>query len=356
MVSWSDIPQDLYARRSKDRIFKIIFGLVRMYEGATQLSQWRPDKVEPVDRVMEGIITAREEIADDVVKLTFKEKDNGLFPVWNPGAHIDVLLPSGKVRQYSLTGDPGRRTDYTIAVRRIPHGGGGSLEMHSTYAVGDSIRFEGPRNAFHFCTDSGRVLFIIGGIGITPIMPMIKLAQLRKLDWHAVYAGRSRKAMPFVEELVNIDPERVTVWSDEEKGTFAQAEELLSWADEYTSLYLCGPIPMMEAVLEKRNPIFPGPLYYERFSPPPVFNEEPFTLELAKSQTTLEVPGDRSALDVMLDYNPHFAHSCRQGFCGTCKVKVLEGKVKHRAKGYETEDEILICMSRAAGKKLVIDS
>jgi ferredoxin-NADP reductase len=104
-------------------------------------------------------------------------------------ALIDVQLPSGRRRQYSLCGAPGRRTDYRIAVRRIADGGGGSIEMHDVFDVGDSLVFEGPRNAFYLGSHQHDLLFVIGGIGVTPILPMLRAAAARGIDWHAVYAG-----------------------------------------------------------------------------------------------------------------------------------------------------------------------
>jgi ferredoxin-NADP reductase len=295
-----------------------------------------------------------------VVALTLADPDGGLLPSWTPGAHIDVALPSGRRRQYSLCGPPGRRTNYRIAVRRIADGGGGSIEMHDTFDVGDTLVFEGPRNAFYLGTAEHDALFVIGGIGVTPILPMIQVAQQRGIDWCAIYAGRSREYMPFLDEVVSVAPDRVTLWADDEHGHVATVGDLLAGAGPTTAVYVCGPTGMLDAVRVARNEHANAPLHYERFSPPPVVDGAPFELELARSKRLLNVPANRSALDVMLDHDagldPKTPYSCQQGYCGTCKVKVLAGQVDHRGRTVVGDDEMLVCMSRAKGERLVIDA
>ncbi|ETZ47570.1 2Fe-2S iron-sulfur cluster binding domain protein [Mycobacterium avium MAV_120809_2495] len=291
-----------------------------------------------------------------MVALTLADPHGGLLPSWTPGAHIDVRLPSGRRRQYSLCGPPGRRTDYRIAVRRIEDGGGGSIEMHDTFGVGDALEFEGPRNAFYLVTDERDVLFVIGGIGVTPILPMIQTAQQYGINWRAVYAGRSRDYMPLLDEVVAVAPERVSVWADDERGRIPTAADLLAEAGPATAVYVCGPTAMLEAVRTARDEHADAPLHYERFGPPPVVDGVPFELELARSRRVLTVPGNRSALDVMLDRDPATPYSCQQGFCGTCKVKVLAGQVDRRGRTVEGDDEMLVCVSRAKNDRLVIDA
>jgi ferredoxin-NADP reductase len=312
--------------------------------------------VVPVGRTHNAVITKRERLSPDVVALTFADPDGGLLPSWTPGSHVDVQLPSGRRRQYSLCGPPGRRTDYRIAVRRIANGAGGSIEMHDAYTVGDSLVFEGPRNAFYLGGDERDVLFVIGGIGVTPILSMMRAAQQRGMNWRAIYAGRSRDYMPLLDEVLALDADRVNVWADDERGRFATADDLLVGATPTTAVYVCGPTGMLESVRTARNEHANAPLHYERFSPPPVVDGIPFQLELARSKRMLDVPANRSALDVMLDIDPTTAHSCRQGFCGTCKVRVLGGQVDRRGRTSETDGEMLVCVSRANGGRVVIDA
>jgi ferredoxin-NADP reductase len=200
------------------------------------------------------------------------------------------------------------------------------------------------------------VLFVIGGIGVTPVLPMMHAAQQRGISWRAVYAGSSREYMPLLDEVVAVAPERVTVWADDERGRFASADDLLVDAGPITAVYVCGPTAMLESVRIARDEYANAPLHYERFSPPPVTDGIPFELELARSRRTLGVPANRSALDVMLDDDPTTAYSCRQGFCGTCKVKVLGGQVDRRGRTVEDDGEMLVCVSRATGGRVVIDA
>jgi ferredoxin-NADP reductase len=353
---WASRPADLYGRRERDRFGALLWGIRVVFGGFASASRWQPSRVRPVRRTLRAVVTRRELVAPDVVALTLADPDGGLLPSWTPGGHIDVVLPSGRRRQYSLCGPPGRRTDYRIAVRRIADGGGGSIEMHDAFRVGDSVWFEGPRNAFYLGTAERDVLFVIGGIGVTPMLPMLRVAAQRGTGWRAVYAGRSREYMPFLDEVVSVGPDRVTVWADDERGRFPGVGDLLADAGPATAVYVCGPTAMLDAVRLARAQYGGAPLHYERFSPPPVVDGSPFELELARSADVLRVPANRSALDVMLDRDPATAYSCRQGFCGTCKVKVVAGQVDHRGRVPVGDDEMLVCVSRARGGRIVIDA
>src|ERR1700758_3905309 len=257
---WNARPADLYGRRKRDRMYTALWGVGVLFGGFASASRWNPSRVASVRRTTTAVITKRELLAPDVVALTLADPDGGLLPSWTPGAHIDVRLPSGRRRQYSLCGPPGRRTDYRIAVRRISDGGGGSIEMHDTFDVGDTCEFEGPRNAFYLVTDEQDVLFVIGGIGVTPILPMLRVAHQRGINWRAVYAGRGREYMPLLDEVMAVDPERVTVWADDEHGRFPTAYELLAGAGPKTAVYVCAPIAMLEAVRAARAEHADAPL------------------------------------------------------------------------------------------------
>jgi ferredoxin-NADP reductase len=353
---WTSRPADLYGRRDHDRLGTVLCGIRTLFSGFASVSRWEPSRVKPVRRTQTAVVTKRELVAPDVVALTLADPDGGLLPSWTPGAHVDVQLPSGRRRQYSLCGPPGRRTDYRIAIRRIADGGGGSIEMHDAFDVGDTLVFEGPRNAFYLVTDERDVLFVIGGIGVTPILPMLHVAQQRGISWHAIYAGSSREYMPLLDEVVSVATDRVTVWADDEHGGVAGVDDLLADAGPATAVYVCGPTGMLEAVRIARNEHADAPLHYERFSPPPVIDGTPFELQLARSNRVLSVPANRSTLGVMLDHDPTTSYSCQQGFCGTCKVKVLAGQVDHRGRTAVGDDEMVVCVSRAKGDRLVIDA
>ena len=267
---WASRPADIYGRRKRDRLYTAVWGLGVLLGGLSSATRWTPSRVVPVGRTHTAVVTKRELLTPDVVALTFADPHGGLLPSWTPGSHVDVQLPSGRRRQYSLCGPPGRRTDYRIAVRRIADGGGGSIEMHDAFRVGDSLVFEGPRNAFYLGGDERDVLFVIGGIGVTPILSMMRAAQQRGMNWRAIYAGRSREYMPLLDEVTSLAPDRVSVWADDERGRFATAEDLLVGATPTTAVYVCGPSGMLESVRIARDEHANAPLHYERFSPAPV--------------------------------------------------------------------------------------
>lgn len=303
------------------------------------------------------VLSQREIVAHDkdVVALTFSATDGKSLPRWQPGSHLDLHLPSGRRRQYSLCGDPQDPDSYRIAVRRIPEGGGGSLEMH-TLQVGDRVTVRGPRNGFPFIPYE-RVLYIAGGIGITPILPMVRAAQRLGTDWHFVYCGRSADTIPFLDEIWQWDPARVTVRLDEERGLPTPAD-LLGKAAPDGAVYVCGPPPMIETVRRNFGESGAAALHFERFSAAPVRDGTAFEIELARSGEVLTVAADETVLDALVRIRPDTAYSCRQGFCGTCRVPVLAGTPDHRdARLTDTERQtsMLACVSRSLSERLVLD-
>jgi ferredoxin-NADP reductase len=296
--------------------------------------------------------------ADDVISIALADPDYRQLPAWNPGAHIDVFLPSGRLRQYSLCGDPRDRRRYRIAVRRLDDGHGGSREIHVEIGEGDTLRVRGPRNAFRLVDASGYV-FVAGGIGITPIRPMVHAASRRGIPWELVYLGRSRATMPFLAELETCAGGRVLVHDDERDG-FADVAAILARAAPGADLYICGPPALMDTTRQLiRAADARVPVFSEQFSAPPVLGGEPFTVTLARTGITLEVAENESALAAIRRHHPGVLYSCQQGFCRTCKCRVLDGEVDHRDSGTllesERTDHMLICVSRAAGAHLTLD-
>lgn len=308
---------------------------------------------DPMPLVLAGRTVVAQD--NDVVALTFCAPGGGELPAWQPGSHLDLHLPSGRRRQYSLCGDPKDRMHYRIAVRRIPEGGGGSLEMHGL-SVGDTVTVRGPRNGFPFIP-YGRALYIAGGIGITPILPMVRAAQRLGADWHFVYCGRSVETLPFLDEIASWDPSRVTVRLDDEHG-LPGPDDLLGHAPAGGAVYVCGPPPMIETVRRNFDRSGATALYFERFSAAPVRGEKPFEIELADSGEVLGVGPDETLLDVLVRRRPDTAYSCRQGFCGTCRVGVLAGTPEHRDSRLTAEERdtsMLACVSRSLTSRLVLD-
>nr|WP_085995919.1 PDR/VanB family oxidoreductase [Nocardia transvalensis] len=326
------------------------------------------NRAEPGGRVDDRrlaltVVHRRVEARDtDVISLLLAAPDGRELPPWRPGAHLDLELPSGKLRQYSLCGDPADRHSYRVAVRRIPDGGGGSLEVHETLTTGSPITVRGPRNAFPFVlpghgSAAARVHFVAGGIGITPILPMVRMAHRLGVDWTMVYAGRSRDTIPFLDEIESFGT-RVTVRTDDEHG-LPTAADLLPRVGPDTSVYCCGPVAMTATVAAAVRALPAVELHSERFSAPPVVDGKPFAVELARTGEVVEVPADRSALEEVLKVRPDTAYSCRQGFCRTCKVRTLSGTVDHRdtvlTPDERADGEMLLCVSRCDGDRLVLD-
>ncbi|MFC0041270.1 PDR/VanB family oxidoreductase [Actinomadura rayongensis] len=345
------IPPSLFGRRSRDPFWVAVHTVFTGLERAMALRTAPAPPIRPVDRGLRLVVRAVVPEAEDVVSLRLAAPDGRDLPRWWPGSHLDVLLPSGRRRQYSLCGDPGDRTSYRIAVRRLPAGAGGSREIHDAVAAGDELTVTGPRNAFPFLARE-RYRFVAGGIGITPILPMVRAAHRAGADWTLVYAGRSRASLAFLGELADLPAERVIVRTDDEHGAPSGAD-LLAGVEPGTAVYCCGPAPMLDAV----RGAFPdgATLHFERFAPAPITDGRPFEVDLARTGVVLPVPADRSALDVIREAVPEVAYSCRQGFCGTCRVGLLAGDADERAVSDAADDGLLICVSRASGGRLTLD-
>ncbi|MFI5607500.1 PDR/VanB family oxidoreductase [Amycolatopsis sp. NPDC051903] len=295
-----------------------LVGVGAAYRRLAQLSGKRRPPVRAVDRTIPLVVTAVTPEAEDVVSLRLAS--GRPLPGWRPGAHVDLVLPSGRVRQYSLCGDPGDRSHYRVAVRRI---GEASREVHAL-RPGAEVAVKGPRNAFPFVA-ADSYLFVAGGIGITPVLPMVRAAAARGARWRLVYTGRSRASMPFLEELSRLPDEHVWLRPDTEYGIPASGAELLEGVPDGASVYCCGPVPMITGVRVDLARTGAKAVYFERFSTPPIVGGEPFRVVLRRSGRTLDVPADRATLDVVREVLPDVPFSCRQGFCGTCAVATPDG-------------------------------
>lgn len=325
----------------------------------------KPVAPPEVERRIPLVVAARDVVAHDqnVVALRLRASDGAPLPRWSAGAHLDIHLPSGRVRQYSLCGDPSVPHEYRIAVRRIPSGGGGSVEVHDEVGVGTALVTNGPRNAFPLAmpglgSPTQRFRFIAGGIGITPILPMLAAAERHGVDWSMVYAGRTVDSLPFVDEVARFGA-RITVRTDDLDG-LPSADDLLGDCPDGTTVYACGPAAMLTAVRSRLAGRDGVELHFERFAAPPVVDGSQFTVQLARTGATLRVAADETLLSALNRAGAHAPYSCRQGFCGTCRTTVRGGTVDHRDT-LLTEPEreagtMLICVSRAVGDEpLILD-
>jgi ferredoxin-NADP reductase len=358
------VPPSLTGRRRHDLFVGLLDGVVN---GVWRMTGTIRDMADPRerDRTVTLVITGRRVVARDqnVVALTLTAAEGGDLERWHPGSHLDVHLPSGRVRQYSLCGDPADRASYRIAVRRIPTGGGGSVEVHDGLTVGSAITTSGPRNAFPltvpgFGSPSRQFRFIAGGIGITPILPMLALAERLGVDWSMVYTGRSLESLPFVEEVSRYG-DRVQIRTDDVGGV-PSAAELLGACPDGTAVYACGPAPLLTAVRARLAGRDGVELHFERFAAPPVIDGDEFTVSVASRARAITVRADETLLGALKREGVHAPYSCQQGFCGTCRTRVLAGGVDHRDTLLTDPERdaglMLICVSRAAGDAgLILD-
>ncbi|MFF7682727.1 PDR/VanB family oxidoreductase [Microbacterium sp. NPDC007973] len=307
----------------------------------------------------DAVVRERRDAAEGIVVLDL-ERATGTLPHWSPGAHIDVVLPDGLERQYSLCGSPSARGTWRIGVLREREG---SVWLHENAHVGATLRVRGPANHFLFAPTAGRsYVFVAGGIGITPIVPMIEAAEAAGAAWTLLYVGRSRATMAFVDELEQRYGDRVEVFAADE-GRRLDIPRRLGTPVARTVVYACGPARLLEA-LDATMAVWPrGSLHVERFEAkvlgPPVWTE-PFEVDLMMSGLTVTVPPERSILDVVEENGVVVPSSCRVGTCGTCEVAVVDGDVEHRDSVLSPEEQeanrtMMPCVSRAACDRITLE-
>jgi ferredoxin-NADP reductase len=303
-------------------------------------------------------VTRRVTGAEGVVVLDLTDAAGAELPPWTPGAHIDLRLPGGIVRQYSLCGDPSDRRVWRIGVLREPNGRGGSAYVHEALREGVEVDARGPRNHFALAA-APRYLFIAGGIGVTPILPMVAAAGKGRAEWELHYGGRSRRSMAFLDDLRADIGGRVTLYPQDEVGLI-DLDRILGRPHPDTVVYCCGPEPLLSAV-ERLCATWPaGALHVERFAPRAAGPFESFEVELALSGLTLTVSANQSVLQALEEAGVGVLSSCREGTCGTCETPVLAGAVDHRDSlltpdERAADDTMFVCVSRAAGPRLVLD-
>jgi ferredoxin-NADP reductase len=306
------------------------------------------------------VVHARAQLAKDVVEIGLTLPDQKQLPHWRPGAHVDLELPNGLVRQYSLCGSPEDAATYRIAVLREPQGRGGSMAAHQL-TLGEEVTVRGPRNNFELLP-SHRYLFIAGGIGITPLVPMLETATAQQADWRLVYGGRSRGSMAYRDELVKKYGSRVEIVPQDEFGLL-DLESIVGTPEPGILVYCCGPEPLLQAVEAKMRSWPRGALHVERFTPKQAQANSPtheFEVVLAQSGQTLTVPADKSVLQTIRDSGVSVLASCLEGTCGTCELSVLEGEVDHRDSLLDDEEQaamdcMMVCVSRAKSNRLILD-
>ena len=306
-------------------------------------------EIEVIDKVR---------LADDVVLLRVARPDHSVLPTWSPGAHIDVTVPGGLTRQYSLCNESSGDTRYwEVAVLRE---GSGSRYIHDTTSIGEVLAVQGPRNHFPLLPCQ-RYIFIAGGIGITPFRPMLAQVSTAAADWQLLYGGRSRSSMAFLDEFMVRYGWRLDPWPLDERGLIDL--RILDQPIDDTLVYCCGPESLLRAVEERCSTWLAGSLRVERFHPKQLdtaVRQDAFEVTLARSGKTVSVPPGLSILACIREAGLDVASSCEEGICGTCETRVLEGEVDHRdsiltAEERAANDTMMICCSRALCDRLVLD-
>jgi ferredoxin-NADP reductase len=321
----------------------------------------RPDQPLPDQpRALELRVKAMAWEADGVLSVTLAAAGGGELPPWTPGAHIDVDLGPGLSRQYSLCGDPADRQHWQIAVLHEPAGRGGSEFVHTRLRPGDMVSANGPRNRFAL-EAAGEYLFIAGGIGITPLLPMLAAASATGAAWRLLYGGRRRGSMAFLDVIAAYGG-RADVLPQDETGLLPVEAAVTATGPE-ALVYCCGPAPLLAAV-EACCAGHGRALRLERFTAKPAeprdTPDSAFEVVCKRSGVTVPVRAGQSVLSALQDAGLPVSYSCQEGICGTCETAVLNGDIDHRDSVLSDDeraagDTMFVCVSRSRSPRLVLD-
>lgn len=304
-------------------------------------------------------------LAPGIVGLELRPTDGGTFPPFTAGAHIDLTLPNGLTRPYSLVNAQDETHRYEIAVKREELGRGGSTFVHDSVQPGDVLKLSLPRNNFRLDEGASFSVLVCGGIGVTPIASMTQRLAALGRSWHVHYAAHSRSDAIFLHRLAELAKRAsgtLDLWFDDEHGGAPlDIRARLAAAPPDAHFYCCGPGPMIAAFDAALAAVPPAHVHREHFSATTqVERQGAFCVVLAKSGRTLTVSEDETILDVLLDNGVHVDFSCMEGFCGSCRVRVLEGTPVHRDTTLSpaeraASDVMAVCCSRTNGSRLVLD-
>lgn len=301
--------------------------------------------------------------AEQIVTLELRAKTGLPLPAFEPGSHLELYLPNGLVRHYSLYNDCAERHRYCIGVGLAHDGRGGSRYIHDVVRCGDTLAVSPPKNNFHLVPNATDYRFIAGGIGITPILSMIRWCMRNGKPWRLYYCTRSRLRAAFHEEIRRLGGDNALFhFDDEHPGRLFDPAEALRGLSPNTHVYCCGPAPLMVAVLNMTSAAAGDRVHFEWFSPPPLDapKNTSFTVLIHSSGERLPVPEDRSILSVLEDHGILIPSSCREGLCATCETAVIAGVPDHRDSVLSPERRaanrtMMVCVSRAKSQILELD-
>ncbi|NRF88359.1 PDR/VanB family oxidoreductase [Burkholderia gladioli] len=307
-------------------------------------------------------IARKELVARDIWRFEFRHPEGAALPDFDAGANLAVTVPGGARRRYSLCNAPGERDRYVIAVKRDANGRGGSIAMADDTHEGDLIEASGPKNDFPLDGRAPEFILIAGGIGITPMLSMmfqLRAEGLRKFK--TIYVARDPESTAFFDELSKVQwQNEVRIHHDHGDPTQSFDFWPLFERPSKAHVYCCGPRALMDMVRDMTGHWAPGSIHFESFGVDSSVSRQdrPFSVRLARSGKTYQIPANRSILEVLREAGVRVPSSCESGTCGSCRTALCGGTADHRdlvLQADEQEREIMVCVSRAVSGELVLD-
>lgn len=312
-----------------------------------------------------------DELTPAIKKFVFQAVDGGSLPSFSAGAHIDFHLETGMIKSYSLANDPSETDRYVTAILREESGAGGSLYMHDQVHVGKELTITPPQNNFELAEQASQHILLAGGIGITPLLAMGYKLRDEKKDCYLHYCSKSVEETAFLDEVKTIFGNNLTLHHDGgDPANGINLADTFSAQPNGAHVYICGPSGLLNAARDATSHWREGSVHFELFTSAKTDEEkatlqsraaedDSFEIELAKSGKILEVPPDKSILQVLWENDIEVLHACEEGWCGNCVVEYLSGGVDHRDEvldDVDRESKLQVCISRALpGEKIVLD-
>jgi phthalate 4,5-dioxygenase reductase subunit len=307
-------------------------------------------------------VTRNDKIADGIHLFELRDAGGQQLPAFTAGAHIAIQVPNGLLRKYSLCNDPAERDRYQVAIKREANGRGGSSMLIDSVKAGDTLMVAAPVNDFELPQRAQDFLFIAGGIGITPIMAMMREAHAQGKRFRLFYCSRSPETTAFRDELSapEFKDSVVIHYDGGDPANSLDLKSILAERKNREHLYCCGPRPLMEAVRNMTDHWSSAAVHFEAFSDAETHkaSDKPFKVKLARTGDVLDVPTDKTILEVLRAHGLEVPSSCETGTCGTCRTKLLAGVADHRdlvLAEHERGDNIMICVSRAKSEEITIE-
>jgi tetrachlorobenzoquinone reductase len=309
-------------------------------------------------------LTDIETVARDTKLYKFRRVEGGGLPAYKPGAHVDLHLPNGLLRQFSLVVPNADPESYVVGVKRDENSRGGSRYIIEEMKVGDRIKISAPRNNFPLVEDAEHVTLFAGGIGITPIWCMVQQLIALQRPWKLYYSCRSPADMAFLEKLKALDPQSVHLhFDDEADGKFVDLAAAINAAPVNAHFYCCGPNPMLKAFEAAAAGRPRSNVHVEYFTAKEEAKAEElggFWVELARSGEEYFIPPGKKVLEVLFDAGVDVDYSCELGICGECVTRVISGEPIHHdavlsEEEQATNERVMICCCGCKSERLVLD-